>query len=127
MDYLRTGINLRGYAQKDPKQEYKRESFSLFTTMLDNIKHEVIRLLSRVQVRDPEDVEAVNEQRRQSGDVQYQHDAAEQMGQEEPEQRQAETPQAAQPYTRDGSKVGRNDPCPCGSGKKFKHCHGAIN
>jgi preprotein translocase subunit SecA len=123
MDYLRTGINLRGYAQKDPKQEYKRESFSLFTTMLDNIKHEVIRILSRVQIRDPEDVDAVNEQRRQSDDVEYQHDSAQQMGQEEPEQ---EAPQASQPYTRDGTKVGRNDPCPCGSGKKFKHCCGVI-
>jgi preprotein translocase subunit SecA len=122
MDYLRTGINLRGYAQKDPKQEYKRESFSLFTTMLDNIKHEVIRIISRVQVRAPEDVDAVNEQRRQSADVEYQHDSAEQMGQEE-----AEAPEASQPYMRDGSKVGRNDPCPCGSGKKFKQCHGAIN
>lgn len=122
MDYLRTGINLRGYAQKDPKQEYKRESFSLFRTMLDNIKHEVIRILSRVQVRAPEDVDAVNEQRRQSADVEYQHDSAEQMGQEE-----AESPQASQPFMRDGSKVGRNDPCPCGSGKKFKQCHGAIS
>ncbi len=122
MDYLRTGINLRGYAQKDPKQEYKRESFSLFTTMLDNIKHEVIRIISRVQVRAPEDVDAVNEQRRQSADVEYQHDSAEQIGQEE-----EQAPEAAQPYTRDGSKVGRNDPCPCGSGKKFKHCHGAIS
>ena len=124
MDYLRTGINLRGYAQKDPKQEYKRESFSLFTTMLDNIKHEVIRILSRVQIRDPEDVDAVNEQRRQSDDVEYQHDSAQQMGQEEAE---PETPQASQPYTRDGTKVGRNDPCPCGSGKKFKHCCGVIS
>jgi preprotein translocase subunit SecA len=124
MDYLRTGINLRGYAQKDPKQEYKRESFSLFRTMLDNIKHEVIRILSRVQVRAPEDVDAVNEQRRQSADVEYQHDSAEQMGQEEAE---TQTPQASQPFMRDGSKVGRNDPCPCGSGKKFKQCHGAIS
>lgn len=124
MDYLRTGINLRGYAQKDPKQEYKRESFSLFTTMLDNIKHEVIRILSRVQIRDPEDVDAVNEQRRQRDDVEYQHEDAQQLGQEEAE---PETPQASQPYTRDGTKVGRNDPCPCGSGKKFKHCCGVIS
>jgi preprotein translocase subunit SecA len=124
MDYLRTGINLRGYAQKDPKQEYKRESFSLFTTMLDNIKHEVIRLISRVQVRAPEDVDAVDEQRRQSGDVEYQHDQAQQMGREEAAE---QAPEAAQPYTREGNKVGRNDPCPCGSGKKFKHCHGAIS
>jgi preprotein translocase subunit SecA len=125
MDYLRGGINLRGYAQKDPKQEYKRESFSLFTAMLDNIKHEVIRLISMVQVRAQEDVDAVNEQRRQTADVEYQHDDAQQMGSEE-ESEQAQ-PEAAQPYTRDGTKVGRNDPCPCGSGKKFKQCHGAIS
>jgi preprotein translocase subunit SecA len=124
MDYLRTGINLRGYAQKDPKQEYKRESFSLFTTMLDNIKHEVIRIVSRVQVRAPEDVEAVDQQRKPAEDVQYQHEDAQKMGQEEPAE---QAPKASQPYTRDGSKVGRNDPCPCGSGKKFKHCCGAIN
>lgn len=125
MDYLRTGINLRGYAQKDPKQEYKRESFSLFTTMLDNIKHEVIRLISMVQVRAQEDVDAVNEQRRQTADVEYQHEQAQQMGNDEAASE--EIPEASQPYTRDGSKVGRNDPCPCGSGKKFKQCHGAIN
>ncbi|WP_438970236.1 preprotein translocase subunit SecA [Methylophaga sp.] len=125
MDYLRTGINLRGYAQKDPKQEYKRESFSLFTTMLDNIKHEVIRLISMVQVRAQEDVDAVDEQRRQTSDVEYQHEDARQMGEQESVEQEA--PEASQPYTRDGSKVGRNDPCPCGSGKKFKQCHGAIS
>jgi len=125
MDYLRTGINLRGYAQKDPKQEYKRESFSLFTTMLDNIKHEVIRLISKVQVRAQEDVDAVDEQRRQTTDVEYQHEEAQQMGEDEATEQ--EIPEATQPYTRDGSKVGRNDPCPCGSGKKFKQCHGAIS
>lgn len=127
MDYLRTGINLRGYAQKDPKQEYKRESFSLFTTMLENIKHEVIRLISMVQVRAQEDVDAVNEQRRQTADVEYQHEQAQLIGEGEEEPAEQEAPAAAQPYTRDGTKVGRNDPCPCGSGKKFKQCHGAIS
>ena len=122
MDYLRQGINLRGYAQKDPKQEYKRESFTLFTDMLNSIKHEVISLISRVQVRAPEDVEAVEEQRRQNGDMQFQHDEAQQMGAEE-----QDIPEPSQPYTRDGRKVGRNDPCPCGSGKKYKHCHGALS
>jgi preprotein translocase subunit SecA len=124
MDYLRQGINLRGYAQKDPKQEFKREAFSMFTSMLDNIKHDVISLISRVQVREPEDVEAVEEQRRQSGEVEYQHDGAEALddsGEGE------EHPSHQQPITRDGKKVGRNDPCPCGSGKKFKQCHGAIS
>lgn len=124
MDYLRTGINLRGYAQKDPKQEYKRESFSLFKTMLDNIKHEVIKLISRVQVRAEEDVEAVEEQRRQTAEMEYQHEQAQQLASED---KQQEDLAAHQPYTREGNKVGRNDPCPCGSGKKFKQCHGAIS
>ena len=125
MDYLRQGINLRGYAQKDPKQEFKRESFTLFSTMLESIKHEVIKLISRIQVRAQEDVEAVEEQRRQAAEVEYQHEQADAMGGE------AETPEAelsaAQPYTRAGEKVGRNDPCPCGSGKKFKQCCGKIS
>jgi len=121
MDYLRQGINLRGYAQKDPKQEFKREAYNMFTAMLENIKHEIISLISLVQVRDPEDVEAVEEQRRQSGEVEYQHEEAESLDGGE------ELPSHQQPVTRDGKKVGRNDPCPCGSGKKFKQCHGAIN
>ena len=124
MDYLRQSINLRGYAQKDPKQEFKREAFEMFTSMLDSIKHDVISLISRVQVRDPEDVEAVEEQRRQSGDVEYQHDEAEGMA---GETNADDLPTPQQPITRDGRKVGRNDPCPCGSGKKFKQCHGAIS
>jgi len=121
MDYLRQGINLRGYAQKDPKQEFKREAYNMFTAMLESIKHEIISLISRVQVRDPEDVEAVEEQRRQSGEVEYQHDEAEALDGGE------ELPSHQQPVTRDGKKVGRNDPCPCGSGKKFKQCHGVIS
>jgi preprotein translocase subunit SecA len=123
MDYLRQGIGLRGYAQKDPKQEFKRESFQLFSTMLESIKRDVISMISRVQVRDPEDVEAVEEQRRQNTEVEYQHEAAEMMGGEEPQ----EEVTASQPYTREGEKVGRNDPCPCGSGKKFKQCCGKLN
>ena len=121
MDYLRQGINLRGYAQKDPKQEFKREAFAMFTAMLDNIKHEVITVISRVQVRDPEDVEAVEEQRRQSGEVEYKHEENDSLDGGE------ELPSHQKPVTRDGKKVGRNDPCPCGSGKKFKQCHGVIN
>jgi preprotein translocase subunit SecA len=123
MDYLRQGINLRGYAQKDPKQEFKRESFQLFTAMLGNIKHEVIKLISRIQVRAQEDVDAVEEQRRQTTDVEYQHEEAERVAGESEEAGLS----AAQPYTRQGEKVGRNDPCPCGSGKKFKQCCGKIS
>jgi preprotein translocase subunit SecA len=123
MDYLRQGINLRGYAQKDPKQEFKRESFQLFTAMLENIKLEVIKLISRIQVRAQEDVEAVEEQRRQSTEVEYQHEQAESMGGESDDAELS----ADKPYTREGQKVGRNDPCPCGSGKKFKQCCGKIS
>lgn len=129
MDYLRQGISLRGYAQKDPKQEYKRESFKLFTDMLETIKREVISLVSRVQVRQQSDVEAVNEQRRQSEDVEYQHEEPTAQEQED-EQSDADRMQAhnpQEPLVRDGRKVGRNEPCPCGSGKKYKHCHGAMS
>lgn len=126
MDYLRQGINLRGYAQKDPKQEFKRESFAMFTTLLSTIKHDVISMLSRVKVRSEEDVEAVEEQRRQSGEVEYQHDKAKGMAGEE-NANEDQYPSHQKPITRDGKKVGRNDPCPCGSGKKFKQCHGAIS
>ena len=122
MDYLRQGINLRGYAQKDPKQEFKREAFQMFTVMLDTIKHDVISYISRVKVRDPEDVAAVEEQRRQSTEVEYQHEQAESLTSDADEP----VPSGAEPYTRDGRKVGRNEPCPCGSGKKFKQCHGAL-
>ncbi|MDX1573307.1 MAG: preprotein translocase subunit SecA [Methylophaga sp.] len=124
MDYLRQGINLRGYAQKDPKQEYKREAFSLFTAMLSTIKHDVISLISRVQVRAPSDVEAVEAQRRQSADVEYQHADASTIDSSEDD---TDQPTASQPITRDGRKVGRNEACPCGSGKKFKNCHGQVS
>ena len=122
MDHLRQGINLRGYAQKDPKQEFKREAYQLFTTMLESIKHEIISLISRVQVRAEEDVQAVEEQRRQAGEVEYQHDQAKNVA-----DNNDSLPNHQDPITRDGKKVGRNDPCPCGSGKKFKQCHGAIS
>lgn len=123
MDQLRQGIHLRGYAQKDPKQEYKRESFEMFTEMLDRIKHEVVTILSRVQVRSDEEVEAMEAQRRQnSGEIEYQHDKASAMGngRDEPEDEHT-------PFVREDKKVGRNDPCPCGSGKKYKQCHGKLN
>ena len=124
MDHLRQGINLRGYAQKNPKQEYKREAFELFTTMLENLKLDVIGILSRVQVRASEDVEAVEAQRRKAEQVphQYQHAEAEQVGGELPD-----SVRGTAPVYRDGMKVGRNDPCPCGSGKKYKHCHGQLS
>ncbi|MCW8998586.1 MAG: SEC-C metal-binding domain-containing protein, partial [Kangiellaceae bacterium] len=122
MDHLRQGIHLRSYAQKNPKQEYKREAFELYAQMLDSIKFDVISILSKVQVRDSEDVEAVEEQRRreaQSHGVQYQHEQESAMpgGQQD---------DAHTPFRREGQKVGRNEPCPCGSGKKYKQCHGRL-
>ena len=128
MDHLRQGIGLRSYAQKNPKQEYKREAFELFAEMLENVKFDVISILSKVQVKDPEDVTAVEEQRRresQASGVTYEHE----QGSAIPEQQQQQQQQQAEahtPYTREGQKVGRNEPCPCGSGKKYKQCHGKL-
>ncbi len=122
MDYLRQGIHLRGYAQKQPMQEYKRESFEMFTALLENIQHEVVRILARVQVRAEEDVEAVEEQRQQEVPMEYRHDKASAVS---GGQGQGEVPD--EPFVRDGRKVGRNEACPCGSGKKYKHCHGKLS
>ncbi len=131
MDHLRQGIHLRGYAQKNPKQEYKREAFESFMQMLERIKTEVVGVISKVQVRAEEDVEAVEAQRRQSAAMEYQHADASAMALSEG---RAERPAAAEsreqeqqaPFVREGKKIGRNDPCPCESGKKFKQCHGKI-
>ncbi len=126
MDYLRQGIGLRGYAQKDPKQEYKKEAFQMFEAMLDRIKHEVVSVICRVQVRAESDVEAVEQQRRSSTQVKYQHADANAMGEEVADAAAGDESQHT-PFTRQGRKVGRNEPCPCGSGKKYKHCHGKLN
>ncbi len=122
MDYLRQGIHLRGYAQKNPKQEYKREAFELFNTMLERLKYDVVSILSKVQVRAEEDVEAVEEQRRTQVPMQFQHDEVSALATEE----QDELDDEMKPFVRDGRKVGRNEPCPCGSGKKYKQCHGRM-
>jgi len=124
MDYLRQGIHLRGYAQKNPKQEYKREAFEMFSQLLERIKGEVIAILSKVQVRAEEDVAAVEEQRRSHVQMNYQHEEVNALEAEEQAGESAE-PQE-QPFVRDGRKIGRNEPCPCGSGKKYKQCHGRI-
>jgi len=121
MDQLRQGIHLRGYAQKDPKREYKREAFEMFSELLDRIKHDYIVLLSRIQFHTAADISALEEQRRQTVDMQFRHDAAGSMDGEVEAQQQPE-----QPFTRDTPKVGRNEPCPCGSGKKYKQCHGKL-
>ena len=127
MDHLRQGIHLRGYAQKNPKQEYKREAVELFTQMLEALKQQVVSILCRVQVQEP-DVDAIEEQRRQAEAAQirtYSHEESNALA--EDDSSEAEGDQAVEQYVRDGAKVGRNDPCPCGSGKKYKHCHGQLN
>ncbi|MCR1805206.1 preprotein translocase subunit SecA [Stenotrophomonas geniculata] len=132
MDYLRQGIYLRGYAQKQPKQEYKKEAFELFSDMLENVKREVVTLLSRVRIRSDEEVQALEAAERQQaearlGQSQFQHqDVGGYSADEEAAQVQAAQQGNAQ-VQRDEPKIGRNDPCPCGSGKKYKHCHGQLS
>ncbi len=126
MDYLRQGIGLRGYAQKDPRQEYKKEAFAMFQAMLDRIKHEVISVLTRVQVRAESDVAAVEEQRRSHAQLNFRHADASAMSEEAGESGDEAGQERRQPFTRDGRKIGRNEPCPCGSGKKYKQCHGRL-
>ncbi|QGL74690.1 preprotein translocase subunit SecA [Stenotrophomonas maltophilia] len=132
MDYLRQGIYLRGYAQKQPKQEYKKEAFELFSDMLENVKREVVTLLSRVRIRSDEEVQALEAAERQQVEArlsqsQFQHqDVGSYSADEEAAQVQAAQQGIAQ-VQRDEPKIGRNDPCPCGSGKKYKHCHGQLS
>ncbi len=139
MDYLRQGIHLRGYAQKNPKQEYKREAFEMFGAMLDRIKHDVTAILCKVQVRSEQEIERMEQQRRERAEraMRAQHPATQLVGTPAPA---AATPALATagatsssgeqpahtPFVREGPKIGRNEPCPCGSGKKYKQCHGRI-
>ncbi len=119
LDHLRQGIHLRGYAQKNPKQEYKREAFELFESLLNAVRNEVTRLLMTVEIRSEEQIEEAEQHAPQVENVQYHHaDYDEALGSNEPKPQQ---PAQAAP------KVGRNDPCPCGSGKKYKHCHGKLS
>jgi len=129
MDYLRQGIHLRGYAQKNPKQEYKVDAFDMFEQMLESIKLEVIGIVSKVQVRAESDVEAVEEQRRQQNvPTEFTHASATELSEAPDAGDSTAIPQlaAAHPFTRAQPKVGRNEVCPCGSGKKYKHCHGKL-
>ncbi|MHB8255176.1 MAG: preprotein translocase subunit SecA, partial [Acidiferrobacter sp.] len=118
MDHLRQGIQLRGYAQKSPQQEYKREAFELFSQMLDRIKHEVITTIAQVEIQDDSDIQIIDEQRRQHGATFYDHPS---IGAAE-----SDDDTVVRTVMRGGPKVGRNDPCPCGSGKKYKQCHGKL-
>lgn len=132
MDHLRHGIHLRGYAQKNPKQEYKRESFALFQELLENIKRDAIRVLSHVQVRQNDPAEEEERLRREAealaARMQFQHAAAPALDDAPAAEAQADGDVAvAQAPVRQEPKVGRNEPCPCGSGKKYKHCHGQIS
>lgn len=128
MDHLRQSIGLRGYAQKNPKQEYKRESFELFSDMLDAFKLEVIQFLSKIQVENRDEVEQIErEQQTTPPQMDYQHETAASAFDDQTAEPSAEAVNAEQPFTRDHPKVGRNDPCPCGSGKKYKQCHGRLS
>ncbi len=123
MDHLRQGIGLRGYAQKNPIQEFKRESFEMFQALLENIKTEAVTIITRIQVQNEEDVTAIEQNHPDNEDLQLQHASAENVLAESPE----ELEEAHQPYVRKDKKLGRNEPCWCGSGKKFKQCHGKLN
>ena len=152
MDYLRQGIHLRGYAQKNPKQEYKREAFEMFGAMLDRVKRDVVTILAKARIRSPDEVEAEETRRRMAEQLQYRHDEAPSAMTEvasEPEpgteatgdgatparrplvarpaRPMAPPAEPAAPRVRAEKKVGRNDPCPCGSGKKYKQCHGRLD
>ena len=138
LDYLRQGIHLRGYAQKNPKQEYKREAFELFSTLLDTIKNEVTKILMTVRIQSPEQLEQATEELEAKvesavEDVQYQHASDAEGEEQEPQQTRripmaSPDPAPAQREMVNGyPKVGRNDPCPCGSGKKYKSCHGKLD
>lgn len=123
MDYLRQGIGLRGYAQKNPVQEYKRESFEMFTDMLEGIKYEAIQSLTRVQIRNEEQVDALERSHTEDENIKMEHASANSPLSAGEDQAQASE---HQPYVRKEKKMGRNEPCWCGSGKKFKHCHGKL-
>ncbi|MGB0134072.1 preprotein translocase subunit SecA [Dokdonella sp.] len=132
MDYLRQGIYLRGYAQKQPKQEFKRESFLLFQQMLERIKHELVQLLARVRIRSEEEVKALEAEQiaqaeAQAKNMKFQHAQPAAYGGDAETEAGGDALPGSTPIQRDTPKVGRNDPCPCGSGKKFKQCHGSLN
>jgi preprotein translocase subunit SecA len=130
MDHLRQGIHLRAYAQKNPKQEYKRESFEMFEQLLTSLKAEVVKFLSHVQIQRQDEAQRIEQQRREAAErekLAFQHADASGMSPQGSdaagEQPSQELPQT---FTREQPKVGRNEPCPCGSGKKYKQCHGKL-
>jgi preprotein translocase subunit SecA len=134
MDHLRQGIFLRSYGGKNPRQEYKREAFALFQDLMTNLQQEVVKVLSNVKIRQEDDVGAIERQREQERArerVNFQHQAASALsespvGEASPAGRDQREKEKTSPFIRGMAKVGRNDPCPCGSGKKYKVCHGKI-
>jgi preprotein translocase subunit SecA len=125
MDYLRQGIHLRGYAQKNPKQEYKREAYELFSNMLDNIKQEITQVLTKVRIQ-PQEAMEIPAHEANEAEFQFKHEEFGGFGEESGEAAGGADDEAHQPFVRSDRKVGRNEPCPCGSGKKYKQCHGRI-
>ena len=125
MDHLRQGIGLRSYAQKNPKQEYKREAFEMFGEMIEQVKHDSISILSRIRIQGEEDLSEMEARRRKDEQMKFQH--AEASALNAPSGAGAPAAEQPAPFVRDGRKVGRNEPCPCGSGKKFKQCHGKLS
>jgi preprotein translocase subunit SecA len=133
MDHLRQGIGLRSYAQKNPKQEYKREAFEMFGAMMEQVKHDTISILTRIRIQGEDDLAEMQRQREEQQKLQFRHAEASALGgqapaAQSPQQQggQAQGTAAVETFVRDGRKVGRNEPCPCGSGKKFKRCHGLL-
>jgi preprotein translocase subunit SecA len=131
MDYLRQGIGFRGMAQRNPKQEFKREAFAMFQEMLEQLKRETIKILSHVRVRTEEEARAIEEERRrrEQANLQARHAEANSLDDGKAAAAQQQGPAAAgeqAPFVRGERKVGRNEPCPCGSGRKYKHCHGKL-
>ncbi|MDA0705506.1 MAG: preprotein translocase subunit SecA [Proteobacteria bacterium] len=126
MDHLRQGIGLRSYAQKNPKQEYKREAFEMFGAMLEQVKHDTISILARVRVQGEQDLDDSAERRRAAAALKFQHAEATALGDGVPQSPASQRPEAVETFKRESPKVGRNEACPCGSGKKFKQCHGKL-
>jgi preprotein translocase subunit SecA len=136
MDHLRQGIGLRSYAQKNPKQEYKREAFEMFGAMMEQVKHDTISILTRIRIQGEDDLAEMQRQREEQQKLQFRHAEASALGAQAPaaappgpapqQGAQAAPASAVETFVRDGRKVGRNEPCPCGSGKKFKRCHGQL-
>jgi preprotein translocase subunit SecA len=122
MDYLRQGIGLRGYAQKNPVQEYKRESFEMFTDMLENIKYEAVQYLTQVQIKSESEVDALENRKTEDENIKMEHASANSLL----SRKEESTEEEHQPYIRKEKKIGRNEPCWCDSGKKFKQCHGKL-